>query len=713
MLRALPPSELGALAARMGIALDDKKRIDPAAQVARALVRLPDVREPARLPPASAMLLFRIAAAGGLLSLPALPPGLDVLAFRGIVYARLAESGVELILPTAFLVQLRPWEGEDPRSVRALLAEAPFETASAIASHYLGRPSTPPVALSLEPAWEALSTPARLRAEIEQVAHEERRLLDAIERQGGEVDSGELMDLEREPMRVRGAVGVASGRRGAAFALEKRGLLFPVHPNRHVVPAEVGALVGAERRRQRAERRERIRGRVLAHDYLPRRARFCGSPAPLAVAMAMVVSESPGEVRLGVGTPRSLLTRLAQRFGREVEPTGLLAALSRAVGLWEDPALGPAAPPWSLRLDELGRALFDAWRAGAAWDEARPEPETLRVASEHRDASPARNVRDMVLGALHELGEGRWVPCDALLQYLDEDPRTVAIERLFARWSARVGLTPPTLLEVAQRIILGSLPALGVVDVGEDDVDSPEAEPSVSGLAVRLTARGRGYLGAAAAAARAPGLATSEFAEPQVLSVGEAAVVGAVIDLAPFADASAVDPRLELSFPPTALARGLAAGIDPEEMRRRIAVLATPTEPLGRTLDQASAVLGKGTLVATGGFLWVDNDEVRELLRTRTQSADLFLDPSPPAGLLVAPGVEPERLVRRCRALGVEIDVEERVWRARRQSSRPPPRTSLTTHRSASWRPTGGRSGSNPGTSNAGGGSAGGSTGSG
>jgi hypothetical protein len=238
-----------------------------------------------------------------------------------------------------------------------------------------------------------------------------------------------------------------------------------------------------------------------------------------------------------------------------------------------------------------------------------------------------------------------------------------------------------------------------VVDVGEDDLDAPESELSGVALAVRLTARGRAYLAGPNAVARHRTPSSTEFTEAQLLCVGDDAVVGVVLDLAPCADATAVDPRLELGFPPTALARGLAAGLDSAEMGRRIDALAPPTEMLARALEQASAVLGKGTMVAATGFLWVDNDEVRELLRTRTPSADLFLDPSPPAGLLVAPGVEPERLVRRCRALGVEIDVEDRVWRVRRHSSRPAPRTSLTTSRPLSWRPPAGRSGSGAGGS--------------
>ena len=72
---------------------------------------------------------------------------------RGVVYARKGGSGIELVLPIAFLVQLKSWESEDPRSLRALIAQSSFETMSAIASHYLGRPATPPIALSLEGAY--------------------------------------------------------------------------------------------------------------------------------------------------------------------------------------------------------------------------------------------------------------------------------------------------------------------------------------------------------------------------------------------------------------------------------------------------------------------------------------------------------------------------------------------------------------------------------
>jgi hypothetical protein len=74
--------------------------------------------------------------------------------------------------------------------------------------------------------------------------------------------------------------------------------------------------------------------------------------------------------------------------------------------------------------------------------------------------------------------------------------------------------------------------------------------------------------------------------------------------------------------------------------------------------------------VPAAGFLWVEDGSVRELLRTRRATAELFADPSPPGGLLVVAGVDMDRLVRRCRTVGVEIAVDGEVVRAR---TIPPP----------------------------------------
>lgn len=680
ILRALPASELSSLIRRMGIRIDPQKRIDAASQAARALVGLPDVRDPSRLPAQSRELLHRVAEAGGLLVVPSLPAGLEPLIARGVVYGRKGEQGIELVLPTAFLVQLRSWESEDPRSLRALLAQAPFETISAVASHYLGRPATPPVSLSLEQAWEMLSDAARLAEEIERLAPVERRLLESIESVGGEVDTQELLDLEREPMRLRGATGVTASRRGAGFALERRAFLVPIHPNRHVIPTEVALIVGADRAAVRETRRNQIRSFVLEEDHAPRRARFASDPAPLAIALAFAARDPGSEVRSGVGTPRSMILRHAQRFGRDVEAISLVTALSRAIGLWEASASSPAAPPGSLPMHALTRTLFDIWRRGGAWDEARSERELFRIAAENRDQSPIGALREMVLEALQDLGEGRWVPWQAIHGWLEEDARIAGIERLLKRWGERVAVEAPPVLEVARRIALESLPVLGIIDLGVSGAvdgvgpigDRGEgvaiaANPHVT---LRLTPRGRALLSGAS-----PNIdpAPSKFIDSQALRVGAETTVAALIGLCGFAEIGRVENQLDLLLTPPSLARAVSAGVEADTLRARIEAVAPLPDTISRMLVQASVVIGKATLSGASGFLWVEDTEVRELLRTRRPASELFVDPSPPAGLLIAPDVDLDRLVRRCRALGVEIELDGAAVRARTPVSTPQP----------------------------------------
>jgi hypothetical protein len=673
ILRSLPESGLEGLIRRVGIRIDSGKRIDAASQTARALVGLPEVRDPSRLPSGSRELLHRIAEEGGMLLVPSLPAGLEPLVARGIVFARKTGEAVELVLPSAFVVQLPLWEGEDPRSLRALLCQAPLETLASIASHYLGRPSTPPIALSLEAAWAVLSNTERLRREVEALPPVEQRLLSAVEGVGGEVDTEELLDLEREPMRLRGATGVAASRRGAGFALERRAFLFPVHPNRHVVPTEVSRIVGEARRRAGEQLREQIRVFVLEEDHVPRRARFALDPGPISVAMAIAAREPGIEVREGVGTPRSLLTRLSARFGRPPEAVALIVALSRAIGLWDGSALSPSAPPGVLPIAELARALFAAWRRGGAWDEARPEREMLRVPAEHRDASPSRVLREMVLEAMRDLGEGSWVPWTSLLGYLAADPRLEGIDRLLRRWAERSGISAPQSLEIMRAIVLETLPALGVLDLGggggrdlNDDAGSagPDAgDPQA--LHVRLTPRGRALL-TGATSSQAP--STSRFVDTQALRVGGSAQVADVLRLSLFAELGRVEDHLDLVLTPQSIARALSVGVDGDSLRSRIEAVAALPSSISQMLVQASAVVGRASLVSCSAFLWVDDPDVRELLRTRRATADLFADPSPPSGLLVLPDVDVERLVRRCRGLGVEVASDGTVLRVRSPS---------------------------------------------
>jgi hypothetical protein len=662
ILRAVPAAELGAMVRRLRIAIDPAKRIDAASQAARALVAMPELRDPTKMPDATRELFYRIAEAGGVLQLEGLPKAVEPLVARGAVFCRGNDSSVELILPIAFLLQMRSWAGEDPRGIRALLSQTSTDVAGSIAAYYVGRPVPPPVVLGLETAWLALTDAKRLKDEVAGLAPLERKLLMGVEEAGGEVDTEELLDLEREPMRLRGATGATPSRRGVGFALERRGFLVPVHPNRHVVPTEVSAVVSERHRAAREQRRLEIRTFVLGEDHAPHRASFSDDPVPLALAMSLAVREPGVDVRAGVGTPRSLVAKLAARFGRPHEAVSLVAALSRAIGMWDASAANDSSPPGSKTVAELGGLLFDAWRRGGAWDEARPDGEVLRSGVEVREASAVGVIREIVLDALLELGEGRWAPWEAVAGFIRTDSRMPGLARLLERWAARAGVEPMTPGEVAQRVALETLHVLGVVDLGDvDDEDSPY------GPTMRLTPRGRAYLGLSS------GLTSgtpSRFLDTHALRVGLGARICDVIGLAPFVEIGRVAGHLDVLLNQASLSSALGAGVEPGIIRARLSSLAQLPDPIDHLLAQASAVLGRAEFVACEGFLWVDDPEVRELLRTRRQTQELFVEPSPPGGLLLAPGVDVERLCRRCRGLGVEVSVDGAVYRTR--SSAPP-----------------------------------------
>jgi hypothetical protein len=470
---------------------------------------------------------------------------------------------------------------------------------------------------------------------------------------------------------------------------------------------------------------------VLADDHAPRRALFGRDVSALALALAIGVRESAADIRPTVGTPRSMLAKLAQRFGRSLDAVALIGALSRATGLWEAAALSTSTPPGASLVSDIGPLLFRAWLRGGAWDEGRADQELLRAPQDQREPSPIVPLREIVLEALLELGEDGWLPFGALVRYVREDPRVPGIERLLRRWAERCtpGVAAPSIELIVRRIALDSLPFLGLVDVGDDSrafravresVD-PEATPEVDDLEVplRLGPRGRAYAcgelgakldadvsdpGTSGASSELPAvsddlssgvharrmpLGASRFIDTQVLRVGGLSKVGHVLALAQVAEVGRVEDNLDLVLSPQAIARAISAGALGDEVRDRIEAVAPLPESLSTVLAQVSVVVGKASLARASGFLWVDDPDVREMLRTRRGTADLFVDPSPPAGLLVAPAVDLDRLVRRCRGLGVEVELGDEVLRV--ATPRPP---GVDAPQRASVRPPSGKSSS-------------------
>jgi len=131
--------------------------------------------------------------------------------------------------------------------------------------------------------------------------------------------------------------------------------------------------------------------------------------------------------------------------------------------------------------------------------------------------------------------------------------------------------------------------------------------------------------------------------------------VAAVLYLSRFFDVGSVSGKVQLELTAAGVARAVSEGIDSESLRDRLASVAVLPNAVQRMLVAASEVVGEASFVPIEGFLWVADPGVRKLLLSRRQTKSLFVDPSPPGGLLVAPGVSLQLLSLRARTLGVRI----------------------------------------------------------
>ena len=291
-----------------------------------------------------------------------------------------------------------------------------------------------------------------------------------------------------------------------------------------------------------------------------------------------------------------------------------------------------SSPPGSATLQELTRQLFVTWRRGGAWDEARTEPEVLRLAPESRDSSPAGVVREMVLEALKELGEGRWVPWSSLAGWLRERP-------------SRAGpRAPASTLGASASAPSRSTPSRSRGASCTRACRRSASSTSAKTKTCRTTRRSTATARRSRCASRRAGARSSPTSRrratasprssstPTCLRVGMQARVGAILAIASFVEIGRAAETLDLIVAPQTLARALSAGLEADVLRARIEAIAPLPEALSRTLAQASVVVGRATWVPAAGFLWVEDANVREMLRTRRATQELFVDPSPPGG---------------------------------------------------------------------------------
>jgi len=666
----LDETEVARLVARLKLRIDPEKRLSPVEQLARALVAQPELREPQRLGAPCATLLQALARSGGTLAVANANANAAIelnacdaettdaaleLVSRGLAFRQAhGHSGYELVIPASYIIQVPLAHGEDPRSLRALLLQTSPEAKAAIASFYLGRAATQPIALSLEPAWQSLQNTSDLSRLIENLNSDERHVLDAVVELGGEVDTQELLDLEREPMRVRTTFGFAPSRRGAAYALERRGLLIALHPNRHVVATEVAHLIDSDRSRIRERARAHIQLDARSIDHTPTRARFSSNPAVCALAAALVVRQLRGRVRDDVGTPTSLIAKLANRLGRSAGEIAMVAALSRAIGLWSDRASSAASPPGSSATHTLAHSLFQTWLAGGVWDEARAEPETLRHARDQRESPPTQALRRLILETLAHVADEAWVPYLVIERLVQADARTPGIERLIARAAQRSNVAMLPIGATTRRIVLESLFYLGAIDTS-DPANGDTSEALVP--CIRLTPRGRQFI-ADAECTEVASANEVRALDPLTIRIGGSTPTHHVLAASDWVEVGETTEALELIVSEATLQRAFDSGVGVATARQHLRRLAPIPEPVEHFLERAETIVAQARVTPCTGFLWTESDDLRERLLSHPATARLFVHPSPIGGLLIGTSIDLDQIRQRCRRAGVDVRVD-------------------------------------------------------
>ncbi len=658
-LELLGPAGREALRARRGLRLDPRKRLDEVEQTARALVAETDLRH-SRFPPEVRLLLARLASVGGTLPGGAEDPGAGLLVDLGIAFRPAPEAAPKegpkararsrqptvsgprwvpgaLALPSAFLIQVPVGEGEDPRGLRACLSMAEPEIVAPMVTAVLGHPLGATGVLALQEVWEALATPGYLARSVAELPAAEARLLDALERVGGEVTTEELLALDQAPGLYRTQSGIAVPKRGAPYMLQRRGLLFQLGVERFVVPTEVSRIVGGPRQQERAWKRESIHAAVRAEDHVPHRARYARDPGLPAVASLAMLRAWEVAVRPELGVARAALRRVAERLGEPEETITLLVALARAAGIGRlATPLAASSGSLQLRVCDLGEMLWRTYLQGGAWDESRVEPEVIRSGLVARGTSAAATARQVLLDALDVVARETWATVDAVLHYAAEDPRAVAARRIHDRAiRERPEVFRPTLDDALRAMLVGTLPALGVLDVADD------------GSAVRMVQRAAAPAGKAVLGRHTMEVpATTRLDRVLALAdVGEPDHVKA--------DAGVIVFTLGVG----ALARARARGLTGPQVEERLtgAGATAPFPPAVDEVVRGVAASREAAFMAVGGAILAEDPEVRAELRADPGMRRILLDVEAGNLLLVRADVDLARIQARLSRLGVRM----------------------------------------------------------
>jgi hypothetical protein len=622
-ITALEPERKRWLASRWHIAIDIKKRISIDEQVARGLVLVPRWLDERALSEGAREALRLLCAAPRGLAREALPHDVERLVQEGFVYSD-PRRPERLVLPSAFRLQLPASPSDSPLCARVLLLDVQEEARRELCVHHLRRLAPLPWPMLLETVLERLEDPPWIKQELSTLSEAERALLLAIDALGGEVTGPEVLELEREPVRIAQGGSLTVPRRSAIYALARRGLVL-TRTRGWVVPDEVERVVGSQRRARAGIDRQRLLMNRHLYELSPSRAELGEPPAPLAVALLAglaALSQLPGE---GKGTSKAAVRRVAQQLFVAPERAELLVCLARSDGLARAPISVRAASP----------RLWGAWLRGGAWDEAAREPDAFRP-GHPATAKPAALLRESLLDALLLTPASEFALVADVVAAAASDRRAVSAQRALTAAHKAGQDVIPAAIDVIEVMLERSLPQLGLIDRGQVE----------QGPVVRIAPSARPAL------ERALELKECETHEssarwlgPDRLACPITCEVSAIVEAGHYGSVWLDGSTVGLSFGPATLGR--AAEHDPDLAGLRGALVAL-TGGVASSMEQAMRDAAEHrpfcTWIEAAVFVGIDDARLRQSLHADPEGSALWAGPPLADGLLVRPGVDLERV---------------------------------------------------------------------
>jgi|GEM_PF-6562516 len=622
----LEPERLEALAARWHIAIDPRKRLTPAEQVARGMVQVPRWLDPAHLGEGAREAIRLLAAAPRGLPAESLPADLGELLEEGFLF-REPGRAQRICMPAAYRLQLPASPSDSPRAARLLLQQVTEEARRELCQHHLKRVPPLPWPMLLEPVLERLEDAEWVRQEIAGASDAERALLWAVDALGGEVIGEEVLELEREPVRIAHGGNVQVPRRSAIFSLARRGLVL-TRAEGWVVPDEVERVVGRERRKRAGIERQRLLMSRHVQELTPARAALAEPAGPLAVglmAALAAVSELPAE---GRGISKGAVRRVAQDFHIEPERAEFLLCLARADGLF--------FARTSVR--SASERLTTAWRRGGAWDESALEPDLFRPG--HRATCRATFlIREALLDTLLLVSAGEFALASDVEAVTCADRRALTAQRALSVASRAGQEMREGVLDVVHVLLERSLPSLGLLDRGQVEQHR----------VVRLSLDARRWLERALASEHqrdeAPQQSAS-FRDDWRLVCGFECDVGAIIEAARYGSVWLEERGIGVAFSEASLSH--AADHDPDlaGLRASLSALTASAPPpkLQAAIQHASEQRPMCTFIRASAFVEIDDPALRDAVYQDPDGAGLWAGSPLVGGLLVKPGASASRV---------------------------------------------------------------------